>query len=308
MMMTNHSHHGRRMSQRMSQTARGFTMVELLVVMGIMAILGVITVIGYRTIARDAKLSSARNAVAAVLDNARGLAMKNNRIVAVVFRPHMDGEREQFVEAVTAQWTGESARVQVGASWQVVDRFAPVPGVPDRRLPDGIKVACPSYATDNDDTWITLSHLPKINQTNGQGEAAGEIIGVMYTADGTTITRNSASDSVRMFVDFDNNGTQDWGAGIVDYAVPIPIGQFNGGLFEQHLADDEPFVEIGACLAVFDDDQVRGQYDNDRWNILVVGGPAAVANHLADYSQYINNNVDPIYFNRYTGVAMSARK
>ncbi|MHC4989981.1 MAG: pilus assembly FimT family protein, partial [Planctomycetota bacterium] len=61
-----------------------FTLTELLVAIGIIAVLGTLTIVGVRAIAKDARLSSAQNAISAALDNARGLAMKENTVVAAV--------------------------------------------------------------------------------------------------------------------------------------------------------------------------------------------------------------------------------
>lgn len=276
---------------------RGFTLIELLVVMGIIAVLGAITTLGYRTIARDAKLASGKNTVAAVLDNARGLAMKNNRIVLVTFRPRLEAYNKQRVEAVISQYTGESVRAQVGTGWQVVDRFAPIPGVPSRLLPEGIKVAGPGYGSNADTSWIVVSHLPRINQLSGNGEAHGEIVGVMYAPDGTTLSRNTATDSARLFVDFDNSGTQSWNGAVVNYSAPIGAAQFNGQYFEHRLDSDEPYIAIAPFLAVFNDEDARSLYDIDAW----LNAPLQ---RNADYTDYISRNVDPIYFNRYTGVVM----
>lgn len=272
---------------------RGFTLAELLVVIGIIAVLGALTVLGYRGIAKDSKLAAGRNTVAAVLDNARGLAMKNNRLVMVAFRPRLEGYNQQYVECVFAQWTGESAIL----NGQVVDRFAPIAGVTGRTLPRGVKVAGPFYGDNDDLRWVTQSHLPKINQSTGNGEAPGEVIAVMFAPDGTTVSRNSGTDSNRMFIDFNNNEQHDWGFAPPTYTA----GNFNT-YFEQRLENDECWIDVAPFLAVIDDDQVRELYDPSRWDLSV--SAAAVANRLNDYSQYIVNNVDPLYFNRYTGVAM----
>lgn len=280
----------------------GFTLIELLVVMGIIAVLGVLTTVSYRGIAKDAKLSSGKNTVAAVLDNARGLAMKNNRLVMVVFRPRLEGYTSQRIEAVTAQWTGESVRLNVAGSWQVVDRFEPIPGVPVRVLPEGIKIASPGYGSNSDQAWIVTSHLPKINQTTGAGEAPGEIIGVMYGPDGTTSTRNTTTDSARLFVDFNSDAGQSWGGTGDVIGMPIGPAQFNSQYFEMRLADDEPYIDVAPFIAVINDDEARGLYDVTQWDSNVSG--SAYVNRVTDYSNYIANNVDPIFFNRYTGVAM----
>lgn len=275
---------------------RGFTLIELLVVMGIIAILGVITTVSYSAIAKDARLSSGKNAVAAVLDTARGLAMKNNRVIVVVFRPVIDGYNKQRVEAVTAQWTGESVRTLAGGTWNVVDRFAPVSGVANRVLPHSITIASPQYGLDLDSQWVNLSNLSKINQQSGAGEAPGVVIGVMYAPDGTTITRNTATDASRFFVDFDNDGQQQWNLGVTNFVTGFPSGAAFNALFDHRYQNDEPWIQVAPFISVMDDDEVRSLYDTSAWTNFNT--------RVANYTQYISNNIDPIYFNRYTGVAM----
>jgi prepilin-type N-terminal cleavage/methylation domain-containing protein len=303
---------------------RCFTLVELLVVMGVIAVLGIVTTLSYRGIAQDAKLASGKNTVAAVLDNARGLAMRNNRIVMVVFRPRLDG-KDQYLEAVFAEYR-ESGAACVGCAAastpcpcaRVVDRFAPIAGVSPRALTRGIKIGSPSYPPEVDTEWRVVSHLPAINQTTGLGERAGEQIAVMYGPDGTVLAENSATDADRIFVDYNNNGFQDLNAGATSplqilYATgtsswpSISVDNFNGdfpthhGYFEQLYEHDEPYVELAPFLAIFDDEEMRELYDPQRWHYTT---PGAFANRRADYQVYLNENTDRLHFNRYTGVVM----
>lgn len=291
---------------------RGFTLIELLVVMGIMAVLGVLTTVGYYGIAKDAKLASAKNTVAAVLDNARALAMKNNRIVLVAFRPRMDGTSEQYLEAVMCQFSGDSGRVSVSGSWQVVDRFVPIPGTPTRRLPTGIFVAGPRFGEDTDFDWAIPSYLPAVNPTTGLGEINGQMMGVMFAPDGTAVSRNTATDSARLYVDMNQDGLQQIKGGSIDIlALPVILpADFNGdndiprthdGNFEQEYENDEPYISVVGFLAVIDNTDVRELYDPNQWLDTVGTG---YQTRRINYSQYINDNADPIYFNRYTGVAM----
>ena len=141
---------------------RAFTLIELLVVMGIIAILGVLTTVTFRGIAADARLASGQNTVAAVLDNARGLAMKNNKIVMVVFRPRLEG-KEQYVEAVFTE-RADTQIYNIGGNRRSVDRFVPIDDAATRPLAKGVKVAGPDYGTNNDSVWITQAHLPAITQ------------------------------------------------------------------------------------------------------------------------------------------------
>lgn len=301
---------------------RAFTLTELLVVMGLIAVLALLTTIAVRGIARDARLSSAKNAVVAALDTARSQAMKHNAIVMVVFRPRLAGDgREMYVEAVTAKWTGDTVAGTLpdcgGGSMpcgvHVVDRFVPVQGIAPRRLPVGIKVAGPRYLestvdasgtlVDRDEFWATQVHLPAIDPASPLGppsEVPGAMIAVMYAPDGTTITANAQSDSSRSFVDFNDDGLQQDGliGGAYDYSTSIP----NCCYLEQRFEDDEPFLTFVPFLSVYDDDAAR-ERRSTTWTNNAQG--------LADYEAeligpngFITRFADPIHFNRYTGVVM----
>ena len=62
-------------SARRLARARAFTLLELLVVMGIMMILAVLTAISVGKVTRDAKLANATNGVVASLGAARAIAI-----------------------------------------------------------------------------------------------------------------------------------------------------------------------------------------------------------------------------------------
>ncbi len=288
---------------RLSRTSGGgggFTLIELLVAMGVIAVLAVLTLMSMRGIANDARLASATNSVKAALDNARAMAMKNNTIVLVVFRPRLEGvhKQKQEVDIITAKWTGESAALDTdndGSLDFVVDRFVPIPAIVVRTIPAGIKIAAPKYGGDDeDDLWITQTHLPAIDQVTGSGEAPGKMIAIMYGPDGTTITRNSQSDSNRMFVDFNNDGLQRDDAAFWDYSNN---SNYPGTTyFDQMFEDDEPFLAMAPFLAVFDDDEAREIFDATAWGSEVT--------RLEDLTEYITQFAKRIHFNRYTGVVM----
>ena len=282
---------------------RAFTLAELLVAMAIIAVLASITVVSVRGITKDAKLSSGVNAVTAALDNARAMAMKNNRIVLVAFRARFDGRNEQVIEAVTAQWSGVSyLNPDVG----VVDHFIPISDVPPRELPKGIKIAAPLYGGNVDFAWASSSDLPAVEFAV---EAAGAVIAVMYAPDGTLITQNAASDSNRVFVDFNNDGDQQQGGvPYTNYGSDFPdndnycyLGDDENGnplvqYFCQANGDDEPYLTMAPFLAVFDDDTAREQYDTTQWSDGQV--------RRDNLTFYISQSADRIHFNRYTGVVM----
>ena len=301
-MMINRSHNMRYGNQSGPCRAQvrcapaGFTLTELLVAIGIITMLTVLTAVSFRVVTNDAKLSMGKNTVMAVLDNARALAMKNNKIVMVAFRAVPDGENEQYIEAVLAEWTGESYR-DPGVG--VVDRFRPIVGTPVRSLPRGIQIASPQYGGNYDDYWQSCSHLPGVVT----GEQAGGVIAVVFNPDGVTITRNTRSDSDRMFVDFNDDYLQRQGGNDFDLWSTFPNNNgycdFGNNLpqfFCQREPDDEPYVTIAPYLAVYNDVEARELYDTTTWS----NGQT----RADDVTRYVTNNADRIHFNRYTGVAM----
>ncbi len=64
----------------------GFTLVELLVVMGVILVLVVMTLPAFQAIQKSGRLSGAINAVTNTLNNARAQAVREGRDVAVMFR------------------------------------------------------------------------------------------------------------------------------------------------------------------------------------------------------------------------------
>jgi prepilin-type N-terminal cleavage/methylation domain-containing protein len=286
---------------------RAFTLAELLVAVGIIAILVTLTTIAVRGIAKDARLSSAENAVIAALDNARALAMKENSLAMVVFRPRLQGDDEMFVEAVAMQWNGETYVNPSGSGFPIIDRFVPVEGIAPRRLPVGIKVAAPLYGTDDDGIWTTQSHLPAIDPSSPVGapnEVPGAMIAVTFAPDGTVVTRNSQTDSHRFWPDFENDPgaipTLTWRGDSGSYAPGFfDFASVNLGLhFEHYTEDDESFVTAAPFLVVYDDDEARDLRTTDWTNfndyVAELTGP----------NGHISRFADRIHFNRYTGVAM----
>jgi prepilin-type N-terminal cleavage/methylation domain-containing protein len=201
----------------------GFTLLELLVVMGILLILATLTAISVGKVTRDAKLANATNVLVAALGNARAIAIRDNAYVMVTFRiaPDRRGRaipREpQVVQVVTARWTGEvlsssalgTPPPPVVAQFPddvFADRFIPVPGVPTRDLPAGILVAGPAFGfvTDaspgqNDQQWRTqprfagtanLAVNPPTYATDATRTELGWAIGVLFGPDGRVLSRN----------------------------------------------------------------------------------------------------------------------
>jgi prepilin-type N-terminal cleavage/methylation domain-containing protein len=278
-----------------SRCRLAFTLTELLVVIAVISVLSVLTLVSIKAITSDARIASGSNAVSAALENARSLALKDNAVVLVVFRPRLDGESEQFIEVVTATFTGESYR-DGNSPWRVIDRFVQSPGVPVRALPVGVKVACPAYDANEDLRWVTQAHLPA---TLSENEVPGVVLGVMYGPDGTTLAQNLGSDSDYLWVDFkpnlDPTGTPLIRFGEQDERPNAVSGQTR---LTMTFPDDETFVTVAPFLAVYDDAKAR-ESKTLPWN-----DQANYEAELTGSSGYITANADRIHFNRYTGVVM----
>ena len=155
---------------------RAFTLLELLVVMGILLVLATLTVISVGKVTRDAKLANATNTVVSALGTARAIAIRDNAYVMVTFRVAPDRRAKalprepQVIQVVTARWTGEvvdsntplpnpnptgaermPVNEETGNPDTSADRFIPVAGVPARDLPSGILVAGPAFGFVTDD-------------------------------------------------------------------------------------------------------------------------------------------------------------
>jgi prepilin-type N-terminal cleavage/methylation domain-containing protein len=212
---------------RLRRTA--FTLLELLVVMGILLVLAVLTAFSVGKVTSDAKLANATNTLVAMLGNARAIAIRDNAYVMVSFRIAPDRRARAVprdppaVQVVTSRWTGEVVTVSTPlpnpnppVAGGVVaepmpddvfaDRFVPVPGVPTRELPGGIMVGGPAFGfvTDasvglNDRYWRTL---PRFGGTLNLGVTPptfapdlartelGWGIGVLFGPDGRVLSRN----------------------------------------------------------------------------------------------------------------------
>jgi prepilin-type N-terminal cleavage/methylation domain-containing protein len=280
------------LSRPMRRPSRGFTLAELLIVMGVIGVLSTLTLVSIRAITRDARLSSATNTVMAALDNARALAMKRNQPVLVAFYPRVEG-RQSRVDIITAAWTGDSLVADVGSpgnyTSHVFDRFRPVSEVPIRSLPARVKVAGPAYADDMDDLWLVMTELTR------PAEPLGQLVGVMYAPDGTTLLVNSANDSDFYWIDLNDSGDLeiDDGNGVIDPTDPADrVFLF----FQLGHAFDEVAINIVPFVAVFDETDARDRFGDDDWNVG--------SNRDDELTQYIVQYADRIHFNRYTGVAM----
>jgi prepilin-type N-terminal cleavage/methylation domain-containing protein len=281
---------------------RGFTLLELIVVMVVMAILAGLSAIAYRGIAKDMQMSAAVNTVTAALDNARAIAIKRNRYVITVFRPKLDDDGStQIIELVIAEWNGASASADRGDGdiW-TYDRFVPVPKVLVRTISGGVNVAGPGYGTADDDKWWACSYLPAPN------ESYGSLVGVLYSPEGRVVVRNAESGSDRIWVDYNRDWIQTINAttqivwddpNVVTSPWLTPATPSFGSYFDIEIQASEPFVSMTPILAVFNEEACRKAFDLTLWI-------DNADKRVVDYTEFIDLNADRIQFNRYSGAVL----
>jgi prepilin-type N-terminal cleavage/methylation domain-containing protein len=274
----------------------GFTLLELLVVMGILLLLATLTAIGVGKVTRDAKLANATNVLVAALGNARAVAIRDNAYVMVTFRvaPDRRGRavpREpQVVQVITARWTGEVVTPSTPVPTGLIalpddlfaDRFIAVPGVPARELPSGILVAGPAFGfvTDanpgqNDSQWRTQPRFagsgnfavvpPAYTQDRVRTEL-GWAIGVLFGPDGRMLSRNPeqvnevviGGDNQNAYVKsfVDLDGDGYPNAGTTNL-FSGSSGSANVDFFVYDEPTDEPLVDYVPYLAVFNEVEAR---------------------------------------------------
>lgn len=304
---------------------RSFTLTELLAAMAIIVVIAGVTVVSVQSLAREARLSSAVNTIAAALDTGRAMAIHEETFVAVVFRARLVSDNKQQIEIVTARWTGESPTIQVVSSPDVIDRFEPIPGIASRRLPAGISIAGPlvdffGFSGDVGDYWDRIwgymSYLPDVAVAEGgamgNGDPPGRLFAVIYSPNGTVVMRNAQSNALRMFVDFNNDDIQQVAGctacgGEVDYgdspsAPGFPV--FNIYMMQQMAPNDEPYLSPVPYFAVYNEDNFRDTYTPSDWFDVEGGNPEGWALKHQHLTEFVNENGKRIHFNRYTGVAL----
>ncbi len=306
--MTRRSRHARAVRRA------AFTIIELLVVMGILILLAVLTGITVSGVSREARLSSGVNQVVAALGTARSFAIQNNVTVMVTFTVNVDPARAsegEVVEIVLAKATGEITTRYASNQWYD-ERYVPVPGLPAVELPRGIKVAGPLNTAyngapggwgDGDDLWVSQpgGKWTLADDWNGDGvpevvtDEIGRQIGVIFAPDGTMVTRNvqgagGSGAVVWPYLDADRNGQ------------PVIINASGYGGVLQYVAydavGDECDVHPVQWLAVYDDEALRTALGDDNW-----GGENGEDVRNSRISGWVDQFGVPIFFNRYTGVA-----
>lgn len=307
---------------------RGFTLIELIVVIVVITIIAGITMVAYRGVASDYRMTSAKNTVSAALDNARARAIRDNEYMLTVFRPRLvDSGQSQVVDVVVARWSGDSQNATVsGSTVWTVDRFVPVVGIPPRTLSTGVSVAGPGYGVDADHIWWAPTFLPAVATINAS-QRWGAMAGILYSPEGRVVVRNAESGSDRVWVDFDQDGEQTidpdpnrdgngGDAAVVGWATAdtVPVEFASGAYFDLQGSGGEPFVSMAPFLCVFDEQECRAQaggatiiqYPDLVGQYYEAGPDGTVDAYDRDqfYTDYIDLSADRIQFNRYSGVPL----
>jgi len=293
-----------------SSRLRAFTIIELLVVMGVIGVLALLTTLGARKLTQGSRLAAATNAVTSALGNARAAAIKDSAVTAVVFRPVWDLSRRQIpqhVEIVTVRSTGERSSFQsnnnIGIA--VAERYRPVQGIPTVSLPEGIKVAGPMYdppgsfgAIASENVYATQVELVKA-ETCAEAIDFNRVVAVLFGPDGQFLTRppHGSLNETKSYVDWNDNGGLPNAPADPQDVVP---GACSSGNFERFWLQDHPDDECNLMfvpfLSIYDDKAARELKGTDWGNVN------NMINELTGPNGYIAQFGDRINFNRFSGI------
>jgi prepilin-type N-terminal cleavage/methylation domain-containing protein len=295
------------------QRPRGFTIIELLVVIGIIALLAALTTLGARRLTAGSRLAGGTNAVTNALGIARAAAIRDGVATAIVFRPVWDPSRKQIpqrTEMTIVRSTGErivfgdddSPLLSMAERWVVVD------DVPAITLPEGIKVAGPMYdpppqagSPITESTYATQADL-KALETCAEVIEFNRVVAVLFGPDGQFLTRppRSTLGDMKCYVDWNKNGANA-GAGQPTFdPQDVNAGNCASGNFEkywlQDAFEDECNLMFVPYLNVYDDKAAR-ELKGTNWGVV-----QNMFNELTGPNGYIALYGDRISFNRFSGL------
>ena len=308
---------------------RGFTLLELLVVIGIISMLAVVTVISVQRVTRDVKLATGVNRVLGALSTARTEAIRTNTPTLLTFRMVKDLEdpsQPAQVEMVVAGFSGEvvpGPDIPVNGppvpwSNSAFCRFTPSQTVAPRYLPEGIMVAGPGQdfglLDDPTGTWLFMSPGPWVpldenndgNYDTYRSEDYGATFGVLFSVDGTVVTRNpetqtSVSDRLYNWVDYDGMQDEDG-----NFMFNDSSGSDTTRFFQQRESDAESLIDACSFLMVYDEVKAKQDIDYSQF-IAIQPPPGSWTDSYEEENRilgaWVSENADRIHFNRYTGLA-----
>ncbi len=192
-----------------------FTLLELLVVVGIILIVTTLTLMAYRGIASDMRMSAAVQDVTSVMEQARSRAIRDGKATMVVLRPRITAGGEQIIEAVVGQSSGETFRwrksasqgpydpvTNQGAPRRMATRFVPLQGLEPREMPEDMGFATPAHQFGDDEMYVMTG------QVGVFGEPPGIMPAVLYGPDGEIVNYDQDTDASLVFMDFNGDGGQ----------------------------------------------------------------------------------------------------
>ena len=313
--------------KRATLRIHGFTLIELMVVIGILISLATLTAIGVAKVTKDARFSKSVSQVMGALETARTLAIKEHRTVLLAFtvKTERTGSTVSggvLTDPITKQWTrivaarlrdelvnADQTETTANQGSVFMDLFEPHPNFSPIDLPVGIKVAVPQMDFDRRDAvWITQPTFYDSN-TNFDEMEYGAMIGVMFGEDGALLTKLTGGGSANMgqgryvVLDADQNCAQ----------KPENSVEDASGYFTYNIENEEVNIQLAPFLSVFNDAAMRELYDANNWkgktrppwaeNVPCSTYGKGRTRLNCDESEYINQFGDKIYFNRYTGRA-----
>jgi hypothetical protein len=207
----------------------------------------------------------------------------------------------------------DSTETTPDAGSNFMDMFEPHPNFTPVDLPEGIKVAAPQMDYErNDDVWITQPTF-RDNNTNFLEMEYGSLIGVMFGADGSLLSKitggGSANIGMGRFVvlDIDQDGLQ----------RQVNSAENAAGWFTYNIENEEPNIQLAPFISVFNDAAMRELFDVSNWKggsykagwVLPCSALATGRSRMnCDQSEFINQFGEKIYFNRYTGRAETMKR
>jgi prepilin-type N-terminal cleavage/methylation domain-containing protein len=313
-----------RAAQRpLAARTRAFTIIELLVVIGVIAILAALTTLGARRLTNSSRLAGGTNAVTNALGVARAAAIRDSLPTALVFRPVWDSTKKnvpQRVEMVVVRWTGAQFPYFADNNVDIIGYkhpYRPVANVPAIVLPEGIKVAGPMYqnpapgvAVDPSGSFlVTQAELPQMENC---AEAANfnRQIAVLFGPNGEFLTRPPGATllDAMMFVDWNNDAalatpndpnnpnddpTEEQDA--TQGTCANLSSNYQKFWFQDH-PNDENNILLVPFLVVYDDKAARELKGLD-WS-----SEDNMFDELNGPSGYIRQFGDRITFNRFSGI------